>query len=61
MSVSNDDAEEEHCVVVFAWGNNGGSKESKHNTKIRSRKENKKECKLGDATTNRIVERISAM
>ena len=61
VSISNDDNEEEHSVVVIAWGNNGGSKESQQNTKMKSRKQNKKKSRLGNTTTNRIVERISIM
>ena len=60
MRVSNDNAEDEHCVVVFVWGNEGGSKETRQNRKIRSRNRNEM-ANMGDVITNRIVERISTM
>ena len=61
VSISNDNTEEEHSVVVFAWGRNGGSKESEQNTNMKSSFENEKNRSLGNATTNRIVDRISIM
>ena len=40
VQISNDDADDDQRVVVFAWGNNGGSKESRLNTKMKSSEQN---------------------
>ena len=60
VSISNDDADDEHCVVLFAWGNNGGSKETKENTKMKS-SHNDKNKEVGGVTTSCIIQRISTM
>ena len=61
VQLSNDDADDDHSVVVFAWGNNGGSKESGLNTKMKSSEQNTDERKERDDLSNRVVDRISIM
>ena len=59
--ISNDDAEDEHCVIVLAWGVNGGNKESTLNTNMKSSEENEEDRKNRDEFCNHIVEKISKM
>ena len=61
VNISNDDAEDEHCIVMFAWGNSGGKKESMLNMNMKSNDELLEEGENRDELSTRIVERISMM
>jgi hypothetical protein len=61
VQLSNDDADDEDCVVVFAWGINGGSKESGLNTNMKSLDQNSEEKEERDNISNSVVDRISIM
>ena len=61
VRVSNDNSEDEHCVIVFAWGVNGGNKESNQNTNMQSAEKNEEDRKETDEFCNAIVNRISIM
>jgi len=61
VQLSNDDSDDDHCIVVFAWGRSGGSPESRLNTKMKSTEQNSRERKERDDISNRVVDRISIM
>ena len=61
VQLSNDDADDNDCVVVFAWGINGGSKESGLNTNMKSLDKNSEEKEGRDNISNSLVDRISIM
>ena len=61
VQISNDDADDDQSVVVFAWGINGGSKESRLNEKMKSSEQNDDERKRRDDISNQVVDRISIM
>ena len=62
VQISNDDnTDEDDCVVVFAWGNAAGKKESALNTSTKRLSTNSKEGEERDALCTRVVRRLSSM
>ena len=60
VRISNDNnTEEDDCVVVFAWGNAAGKKESALNTRTKSLSTNSREGEERDALCKRVVNRLS--
>ena len=61
VHVSNDGAEDKHCIIVFAWGSEGGKAESRLNSNMKTLEQNKEDINDRDAISNRLVERLSMM
>ena len=61
VHVSNDDVEDDDCIVVFAWGNSGGKNESKLNANMKDSDENRKDTGERDELCNNIVDTLSMM
>ena len=61
VHVSNDGVEEKHCIIVFAWGSEGGKAESRFNTNMKNLQQNEEDANERDAISNWLVERLSTM
>ena len=61
VHVSNDGIEEKHCIIVFAWGSEGGKAESRFNTNMKKSVQNEEDANKRDAISNQLVERLSTM
>ena len=62
VRISNDkNTDEDDCVVVFAWGNAAGKKESALNTRANNLSTSSKEGEERDALCKRVVRRLSSM
>ena len=62
VHLSNEHAEEEEdCLVIFAWGREGGKAESRLNKNMKDSESNKKDTEERDSLCNLVVERLSRM